>query len=167
MGGPFFLRVSPFWVSASYVSPILPSEHHLSSLPLCSHPLTSLCCLLPSLVCTIHSFSSSLSCMDISFFLAFLALSSQALNVLVFSQVLVTCCCEVSVGCLASVQGFVSSPFPSLHLLAQTSAITLRLAAGGCLAVKWVVCEGVGILLVPCSLASGLGLGVECCYMGG
>lgn len=81
-------------------------------------------------------------------------------SVLVFSQVPgpVACCCEVSVGCLASVQGFVSAPFPSLHLLAQTSAATLGLAGGGCPAVKWVVCEGVGIPLVPCSLASGSAL---------
>lgn len=57
-------------------------------------------------------------------------------------------------GCLASVQGFVSSPFPSVHLLAQSSAATLGLAGDGCPAVKWVVCEGVGIPLVPRSLAS-------------
>lgn len=58
-----------------------------------------------------------------------------------------TCCCEVSIGCVASVQGSVCSPCPSLHLLAQASAATLRLAAGGCLAK--CVCEGVSILSMP------------------
>ena len=78
---------------------------------------------------------------------------------MVFSQVPVTCGSEVSVGCLASVQGFVSSPCPSLRLLAQTAAATLGLAAGSCLAVKWVVCTGVGIPLVPVAwLALELGL---------
>lgn len=69
-----------------------------------------------------------------------------------------TCCSEVSVGFLAAVQGPVSSPFPSLHLLAQISAATLGLAGGTCSALKWVVCEGVGIPCVLCSLASGSAL---------
>ena len=70
----------------------------------------------------------------------------------------VTCCSEVSVGFLASVQGPVSSPFPSLYLLAQISTATLGLAGGTCSALKWVVCEGVGIPCVLCSLASGSAL---------
>ena len=87
---------------------------------------------------------------------------------MVFSQVPVTCGSEVSVGCLASVQGFVSSPCPSLRLLAQTAAATLGLAAGSCLAVQWVVCTGVGSPLVPGGLAGpGARPGVECCCLGG
>lgn len=172
----------PLWASAPYIFPILSSEH-LSCLPLCSLSLTSFYCLFPSLAPAAHSFGlffSSLLCVDTSFlvFLSFLALSCPPVptfpracrrtkpSLLVLSQVPVTCCCEVSAGCLASVQGFVSSPCPSLHLLAQASAATLGLAAGGCLAVKWVVCERVGIPFVPCSLALGLGLGVECCCLG-
>lgn len=85
----------------------------------------------------------------------------------VFSRVPVTCVCEVSVGCLASVQGFVSSPCPSRRHLAQSAAATLGLAAGSCLAVKWVVCTGVGIALVPSGLAgTGAQPGVECRCLG-
>lgn len=159
----------------------------LRSLPLSISPLSRfvpsplIVSIAPSLLGSLPppffwSFSSSLLCVDISsLFLAFLVLSSPVLPACRQAHVPlsagprapVTCGFEVSVGFLASVQGFVSSPFPSLHLLAKISAATLGLAGGSCPALKWVECEGVGIPHVPCSLASGLGLGTEGCFLGG
>lgn len=84
----------------------------------------------------------------------------------------VTCCWEMSVGCLASLQGFVSSPFPSLRLLVQPSSVWLTVVVpdGRGLMVGWwwlsarkrAVCEGVGLppqpgLPEPCCLGSRAG----------
>ena len=130
--------------------------------------LDSFCCLFPSWahaypILSVFFLLSPL-CGYSSLLLAFLAFSSLPLPACLHGPPrphrfsprsrTVACCWAVSVGCLASVQGPVSSPFPSLHLLAQTSAPTLRLAGGSCPVLKWVVCEGVGIPCAPCSLAS-------------